>query len=272
MDREPKYVKMIFDSGASCTAMPAEVGEGYPIIQDQWAGEKYGGMMEGMKAADEGRRTINFIDEHWKDQKITHRVVEKMQHPRVSAGETIDGGQLVFMSRGTSFIVPESSHYGRALEQAVWTLGAQYGTHDCVEMYRDLTNVFVFDAWVKPPPRGLHSVSKDPKGRNPAEAGARAPADAGTRFGSEERTVAASGKPAAGSASPKPEKTAAFMDSDNETKEYAVDSSDDEYTGPWKKIGKKNKKIIENDADKQPQTRQGFQWRVPSWPQPAGTP
>ena len=65
-DREPKYVKMIFDSGAGCTAMPAEVGEGYPIVQDQWTGEKYGGMMGGMQAADEGKRTIHFIDENWK--------------------------------------------------------------------------------------------------------------------------------------------------------------------------------------------------------------
>ena len=69
-DREPKYVKVIFDSGAGCTAMPAEVGEGYPIVQDQWTGEKYGGMMEGMQAADEGKRTINFIDEHWKKPEI----------------------------------------------------------------------------------------------------------------------------------------------------------------------------------------------------------
>ena len=63
------------------------------------------------------------------------------------------------------------------------------------------------------------------------------------------------------------------MDSDNEIQEYRVDSSDDEYTGPWKPvIRKKNKKFINDNTDKSPQTRQGFQWRVPSWPQPAGTP
>ena len=116
-----------------------------------------------------------------------------MRHPLVSAGETIDGGQLVFMSRGTSFIVPESSQYGMALNRAVWDLGARYGTHDCIEMYRDRSNAFVFDAWVKPPPRGLHSVSNNPKGRKPVQVGARAPVDLGTRSGSEERTVAASG-------------------------------------------------------------------------------
>ena len=63
-EMQPKYVKMIFDSGAGCTAMPAAVGDGYPLIQDEWSGEKYGGMMEGMKAADEGRRTINVFDDN----------------------------------------------------------------------------------------------------------------------------------------------------------------------------------------------------------------
>ena len=101
--------KMIFDSGAGCTAMPASVGEGYPIAQDSWVGEQYGGAMEGMRAADEGRRTINILDEHWKPMKMTHRVVEKMRHPLVSAGETVDADNLVFMSRGASFIVPRSS-------------------------------------------------------------------------------------------------------------------------------------------------------------------
>ena len=62
-ERVPKYVNMIFGSGAGCTAMPAAVGEGYPIAQDDWVGEQYGGMMEGMKVADEGRRTINICDE-----------------------------------------------------------------------------------------------------------------------------------------------------------------------------------------------------------------
>ena len=72
-----------------------------------------------------------------------------------------------------------------------------------------------------------------------------------------------------GAGSSKPEKTAAFMDSENETKEYLVDPSDDEYTGPWKEVVKKNKKVINDDAAMSPQTRNGFHWRVPSWPQPA---
>ena len=59
------------------------------------------------------------------------------------------------------------------------------------------------------------------------------------------------------------------MDRDNEIQEYHVDSSDDEYTGPWKKVAKRNKKVINDDTAKSPQTRNGFHWRVPSWPQPA---
>ena len=77
---------------------------------------------------------------------MTHRVVEKMRYPLVSAGETVDAQSLVSMSRGTSFIVPESSDYGWALNQAVWELDRQYGTQKCMEMYRDKFSVFVFDA------------------------------------------------------------------------------------------------------------------------------
>ena len=219
-------------------AMPAAVGDGYPLIQDEWSGEKYGGMMEGMKAADEGRRTINVFDDNWKSQRMTHRVVEKMRHPLVSAGETIDNHNLVFMSRGTSFIVPESSEYGWALNQAVWDLAARYGTQDCNEMYRDRTNVFVFDAWVKPPPGGFHSVSKVPKDRCPGTGEGQPSADAtGTRPGSEERTSNAtnSGRDVAASTSTKVEKTVGLMDH-VEIEEYEVEV--DDYAGKWKKVQK----------------------------------
>ena len=162
--------------------------------------------------------------------------------------------------------MPESSYYGRALNRAVWELGTRCGTHECQEMYRDRSNVFVFDAWVKPPPRGLHSVSNDPKGRKPEEAGTRVPAESGTRFGSEERTVAASGHAGAGSVSPKTEKTVSIMDSNVEIEEYNVDDKeDDQKVGKWKKVVKKGKKTdADNDAII-PETRQGFQLRVPSW-------
>ena len=77
--KKGRYVKMIFDSGAGCTAMPASVGEGYPIAQDEWSGEQYGGAMDGMRASDEGRRTIQIVDARWKPMKMRHRVVEKMR-------------------------------------------------------------------------------------------------------------------------------------------------------------------------------------------------
>ena len=99
-------------------AVPAAVGDGYPITQDEWSGEKYGGMMERMRAADEGRRTINILDDKWKSQRMTHRVVERMRHPLVSVGETVDNHNLVFMSRGTRFMVPEASEYGWAVNKA----------------------------------------------------------------------------------------------------------------------------------------------------------
>ena len=82
-----KYCRMIFDSGAGCTAMPASVGEGYKVEQDEWTGEQYGGAMEGMKASDEGHRIINIIDSQWKEMPMSHRVVEKMGHPLISAGD-----------------------------------------------------------------------------------------------------------------------------------------------------------------------------------------
>ena len=36
-----QHVQMIFDSGASCTAMPAKLGEGYDIQEDKWTGSEY---------------------------------------------------------------------------------------------------------------------------------------------------------------------------------------------------------------------------------------
>ena len=44
-----KYEQMIFDSGAGCTAVPARVGEGYPLKQDDYVGTEYSGAIEGMK-------------------------------------------------------------------------------------------------------------------------------------------------------------------------------------------------------------------------------
>ena len=48
---------MIFDSGASCSAFPREVGEGYGIVQDEHAAYEYHGSgSENSAITDEGRR------------------------------------------------------------------------------------------------------------------------------------------------------------------------------------------------------------------------
>ena len=38
-----RYVQMVFDSGASTTTFPPEIGEGYDLIKDQFVGRKYHG-------------------------------------------------------------------------------------------------------------------------------------------------------------------------------------------------------------------------------------
>ena len=93
-----RHVRMIFDSGASCTAMPAKIGEGYSIREDQYTGSEYGGAMEGVVAKDKGTRKINVFNSKWTRMPMRHRVVENMKTPLISAGETADFGNLVFMS------------------------------------------------------------------------------------------------------------------------------------------------------------------------------
>ena len=59
-----RYVQMVFDSGASTTTFPLEIGEGYDLIKDQFVGRKYHGAGSEV-IGDEGRRTINVLDENW---------------------------------------------------------------------------------------------------------------------------------------------------------------------------------------------------------------
>ena len=57
---------MIFDSGASCSAFPREVGEGYGIVKDEHAGYEYHGAgSENSAIKDEGRRAIQFFEENF---------------------------------------------------------------------------------------------------------------------------------------------------------------------------------------------------------------
>ena len=57
-----KYVQMILDSGAGCTAFPASLGDGYPLKSDERVGVEYGGAIVGMTSKDEGQRTINTLN------------------------------------------------------------------------------------------------------------------------------------------------------------------------------------------------------------------
>ena len=47
---------MIFDSGASCSAFPREVGEGYGIVKDEHAGYEYHGAGSENSAIKDGTR------------------------------------------------------------------------------------------------------------------------------------------------------------------------------------------------------------------------
>ena len=62
VDNELKYVQMIFDSGASCSAFPREIGEGYGIVKDEHAGYEYHGAgSENSAIKDEGCRAVQFL-------------------------------------------------------------------------------------------------------------------------------------------------------------------------------------------------------------------
>ena len=103
-----KYVQMIFDSGASCSAFPREVGEGYGIVKDEHAGYEYHGAgSENSAVTDEGRRSIQFFDENWAFKKQSHRVA-KMRSPLVAASQTEHAGNIALLDADFSFIAPLS--------------------------------------------------------------------------------------------------------------------------------------------------------------------
>ena len=78
-----RYVQMVFDSGASTTTFPPDIGEGYDLIKDEYVGRKYHGAgTEVIK--DEGRRAINVVDENWNAKSMKHRVAD-LRNPLVAA-------------------------------------------------------------------------------------------------------------------------------------------------------------------------------------------
>ena len=156
-----KYCQMVLDSGACCAAMPARIGEGYPLTIDNHAGAEYGGAMEGMTAKDEGSRVINVLNSKWTRMPMRHRVVENMKQPLVSAGETVSYGNLVLMSPSASFVAPISSEFEWHLNETVWKLAAKHGTQQNLPLYRNASGVYVFDAWVQEP-KAMHSIGRKP--------------------------------------------------------------------------------------------------------------
>ena len=154
------------------------------------------------------------------------------------------------MSRGMSFIVPESSDFGWNLYESVWRLAHEHGTQDSVEMYRDQSNVFVFDSWVQPP-KGLHSVSPATSGRAPTEGGELSSPVVGDRPRAQERK----------------EKIVGIMvhkDAVEDEIDINIEEYERPYEGKWKKVAKGRKTNSQEDAIIPP-TRP-FTWRVPSWP------
>ena len=167
------------DSGASISALPKEVGKGFPIIQDEHSGFEYLGAGE-QKITDEGSRALQFIDENWTSKNLNHRVA-KMRNPLVAASQTAGAGNLILMSEASSFVAPLSSRFGRELKKAIKNLERRFGLGDCTTLY-ERNGIYCFDAWVKPGPQKkgenerntANAVSQDQVGeRSPAASGGR---------------------------------------------------------------------------------------------------
>ena len=81
------YVQMVFESGASTTTFPPDIGEGHDFLKDEYVGRKYHGAgTEVIK--DEGWRAINVLDENWNAKSMKHRVAD-LRNPLVAASQTV---------------------------------------------------------------------------------------------------------------------------------------------------------------------------------------
>ena len=153
---------MVFDSGASTTTFPPDIGEGYDLIKDEYVGRKYHGAgTEVIK--DEGRRAINVLDENWNAKSMKHRVAD-LRNPLVAASQTVHAGNLVVMDEDHSFVVPLATDLGWHLKEAVQNLTWEFGTGDLTTLY-ERNGIYCFDAWVQPGPQ-----KKGEKEKNSANA------------------------------------------------------------------------------------------------------
>ena len=140
-----QYVRMIFDSGASCSAFPREIGDTYGLKEDEYVGYQYHGA-GGETIEDEGSRRIQFHDENWNPKKISYRVA-KMRNPLVAASQTVHAGNLVVMDENHSFIAPLTSEIGWRLRKAIADLVWKYGTDEITSLYES-NGIYCFDAWI----------------------------------------------------------------------------------------------------------------------------
>ena len=262
-------VQMIMDSGASCTAMPAKVGEGYPINEDKWTGSKYGLAIEGVQSVDKGSRTINVINSKWTKMPMKHRVVENMKAPLVSAAQTVDYGNIVLMSPEQSFVSPLNSEFGWHLNQAITRLARRFGTHQTMPLYRTKSNVFAFDVWVERP-HGAPPDSSLSQAGHAAQAGQPAPKKNNKKDeekDKEKKKVGIKTEPEINELS------------DSDASEATKTMNEDSYESGWelqggqwrqvrkgKKSNSKDQARISDEIHTQPPFTPGFGRLVPNWP------
>ena len=151
-----RYVQMVFDSGASITAFPPEIGEGYDLIRDEFVDDPYRGA-GGEVIKDLGRRVINVLDENYQSKSMNHRVAN-IKSPLVAASQTVHAKNLVVMDEDFSFVVPTASEFGWHLKQAIQDLTWHFGTGECTTLYEQ-SGIYHFDTWIKPGPHQRPSTA-----------------------------------------------------------------------------------------------------------------
>ena len=219
--------------------------------------------MGGMVAKDQGTRAINVLNSKWTRMPMQHRVMENMKQPLISAGETVDYGNLVFMSPEVSFVSPIDSDFGWHLNQAIKRLARRFGTHRNLPLHRNASNVFVFDGgWIESPPRPLHSMGrKSEAGQPPKKAQEQKKEDKEDK----KKTVGIKVEPEINE-----------FHSDSESSEATRTINEDEHEDPYEgklRNGEKGKKTNTKDQAKlsdkiytQPPYQPGFGRLVPKWP------
>ena len=200
---------------------------------------------------------------------MTHRVVENMKGPLVSAAETVDYGNIVLMSPDASFVSPLNSEFGWHLNQAITRLARRFGTHRNMPLYRTKSNVFAFDVWVKRP-HGAPLNSSLSQAGHAAQAGqpdSKKNDKKDEEKDKEKKNVGIKAEPEV------------HHLSDSETSEATRTINEDSYDSCWhssdeewrqirkgKKVNAKDTAKISDKIHTQPPYTPGFGRLVPNWP------